>query len=690
MFDSVQLLAVGAVAVIDTALLAALGERRNRQHAPVPVLLMTAGAWLWHVGLFLELLAGNLSSAWAWPVHWLELALMAAGLVLMPGALLHGAWRLARTGYDVGRPPDRRYALAYLPMLLVLAVTARGTTVPAGDLTSMVHLLTPYGIGLTVANVGAAAVFHRVRRRLHLIGARPFFFWLAITLAAQSALVLVALLRTPLAWSGWQRPLALAAALSPVAPALLFAYFVLRYNFMRLALQRSLVYGAVLAGLVLAHQVIFQGATALLDERVRVAGGVVEVLIVAAIVLCYRPWRQRAAESLRYLVGSRIAEVRERARRLAVALSTRAGQPADELLAWFVAEAREVLDVAFVTGWLLDAEGRVLDRRGDPGRLNDRRAAALCHELRAVGVTLCTRGAAPTADVHACLVTAHASLAIAHVHGQVTGLLLVGCHSRNRELSDEEANVLALLVEQLAITLDHGLAQRDRALAERRALESEKLAVLGLLAGSIAHEVKNPLSAIKTIATVLAEDLGPDGPAAEDLRLIVGEVDRLAVTVAGLLDLARPGGTGSGGSVSQAVEGTLRLLRHLARQRGVALEARFDGELPLVRGGEHALREIFINLLANSLDAAGAGGTVTVDCRRDNGHVVAVVRDTGPGLSPDVRGRLFEPFASNKENGTGLGLYAVQRRVRELGGEVACHSSPGPGAAFIVKLPCAS
>src|SRR5271166_1230643 len=98
MFETLQLLAIGAAAVIDTVLLAMLIERRNWRHTPLPVLLLAEGALLWHAGFFAYLLLTGLSGAWAWPLQWATLMAMAGGLLVMPCALLHGACRLAQTG----------------------------------------------------------------------------------------------------------------------------------------------------------------------------------------------------------------------------------------------------------------------------------------------------------------------------------------------------------------------------------------------------------------------------------------------------------------------------------------------------------------------------------------------------------------------------------------------------------------
>src|SRR4051812_12260218 len=99
MFEAGQLLSIGAAAVIDTVLLVGLIERRNWRYAPMPVVALAAGAWLWHAGFFVHLLLANLSDERTWPLQWATAFAMAGGLLLMPCALLHGAWRLARTGY---------------------------------------------------------------------------------------------------------------------------------------------------------------------------------------------------------------------------------------------------------------------------------------------------------------------------------------------------------------------------------------------------------------------------------------------------------------------------------------------------------------------------------------------------------------------------------------------------------------
>jgi len=120
----------------------------------------------------------------------------------------------------------------------------------------------------------------------------------------------------------------------------------------------------------------------------------------------------------------------------------------------------------------------------------------------------------------------------------------------------------------------------------------------------------------------------------------------------------------------------------------VTLDVEIPDRLPAVRADDQALREIFFNLLSNSIEASGQGGRIRVHCHQENGSVVASVSDDGTGIPSAMQAQIFEPFVTTKETGTGLGLYAVSRRLREIGGDIRCDSSPQAGTTFTVRLPC--
>jgi signal transduction histidine kinase len=690
MLADLQLFSFGTAAVLETVLLVAMIERRNRHAVTLWMLFVTLGSWQWHAGLFATSLLAETSGPWLAQLRWLAMTMMAAGLLLIPSALLHGMRRLQLTGLTVAPPPRAVLAICYLPLVAVVPVAVQLRENPsAGFLPQLPGYIVPYIAWSGTVNGLSAISLFRYRQSVAAPRMKQFLAWLGVTLGVSAAVLVIVFLFAVPQWPSAATSLTWFASLLPAGPALLFAYYLIRFQFVPLVLERTLVYGAIVVGLLLLYRLTMQDVTSRLTAQYHVDFGILEGGLALVLILIYQPLRQRIAESLRYLLGTRIATVRGQTRRLSVELSEKAGSQVDELLTWFAAAMIETLDAEFSAGWLLTLGGSPSSRGGKTSVLSDDEVVLLHADLAAAGLTDCSLHEAPTPAAFDTLSQARVSLALRIDHSQIQGLIVVGPLPWHRQPGDEELNSLRLLIEQLGSTVHNSQLLAERQAAEGRAFQSEKLATLGLLAGSLAHEIKNPLSSIKTIATVVSEQLGPENPHHEDLRLILGEIDRLATTTSQLLEFARPPVvSGSHGSVADVVERLARLLRLLARQKQVTLDVQIEDRLPNVRAGEQALREIFFNLLSNSIEATGAGGRVCVECRQENGSVVAAVSDNGPGIPPGLDLRLFDPFVTTKDQGTGLGLYVVSRRVREVGGEIHYDSDPRNGTRFVVRLPC--
>jgi signal transduction histidine kinase len=684
MLETAQLVCLSVAAVVDSAVLVALADRRNRQVARMPLVLMMLGVWLWHVGLLATQVALPVSEALAW----LALLGSCTGALLMPCAMLHAVARLWRTGLARLDRANRWHVAAYLPMLALFSLIGQLQEPDTADLLTPLRGLTlPYLIATSAVNVLASIAFWRLRRRPEHLLVRSLFTCIAVLVLVGTALHWLTLVAIPHAWPEATHAGGLISALWPVLAVLVLAYFMARHDVLELVVDRSIVYAAMLLAMVLVHQIVLQEVNAVLPRAGGTALAVLEVAALAAIILACRPMRRRCAEALRYLMGPTIGRRRASLQRLAIEMSTQAGRPTTEAVTWFAGALRTALDVDFTSGWLLHADGKLMYHWGEPTALDAAGAMRLVRSMEARGLTRCTPRDTTDPATAESLQVAGAALAVTRTFRGTIGLMLLGKHRRNALLTDEEVHAVLLLVEQLAVTLDNGALQAERGAADRRAAQAEKLSALGLLASSIAHEVRNPLSAIKTIAAVLGEDLGPDSPHAEDIRLILGEIDRLTATTNELLDRARPKvATENTRSVTTALSDTWRLLSHRAREQDVQIVWRLHDELPAVRADGQALREIFFNLLANALDAAGRGGSIAVSCTGAADGVVVAISDSGPGIPNELRERLFEPFLTTKIDGTGLGLYAVGRRVRELGGEIACVSEAGRGTTFRVRL----
>ncbi len=220
---------------------------------------------------------------------------------------------------------------------------------------------------------------------------------------------------------------------------------------------------------------------------------------------------------------------------------------------------------------------------------------------------------------------------------------------------------------------------------ERRLSRAENLAAMGRLTATLAHEIKNPLAIIRGSA----ERLGKLEPEARRMAdFVVEESDRLSRTVARYLQFARGEAEASGsGDAVGALEATLALLEGELAARRVALERTVaPGAAPVALDNE-SLKQVYLNLILNALEAMGEGGTLTVSAEERVGSFEVRIGDTGPGMEPDLVRRLGSPFFTTRAQGSGLGLFLTRRLLESAGGGLDIESAPGRGTTCRVRLP---
>jgi two-component system, NtrC family, sensor kinase len=224
---------------------------------------------------------------------------------------------------------------------------------------------------------------------------------------------------------------------------------------------------------------------------------------------------------------------------------------------------------------------------------------------------------------------------------------------------------------------------------------SEKMASIGLLAAGVAHEVNTPLTGISSFTQMLLDGADPSDPRTVLLEKIERQTFRAAKIVNGLLNLSRPGPTGSDRThtdLNAVITDVVSLLEHQFEVGSVKVRRDLSPAPVTVRGIEHQLQQVFLNLFLNARDAMPSGGWLSVTTRVEGGRAIAEVADTGSGIPPEQLSRIYDPFFTTKAigRGTGLGLSITYGIVREHDGQIHVDSAVGQGTRFTVDLPLAA
>src|SRR5437588_346123 len=435
------------------------------------------------------------------------------------------------------------------------------------------------------------------------------------------------------------------ANLGSILPSALLAYYIYRYRFLELIIKESLVVASfaavVLAVYVYGIRTVGDWASAHYGVR----AGVIEAILILALTLLAAPLRGWLERKFRALFERETALYRDVVSRIAAHASQHTRL--DDLLAAIEAQTASALSLRRVKITLNEGSSE----SNSPSEIGYAAAFPVTRENRQLGWLLVDSSeAALTSDVRA---------------------------------------VLEVLAGQIAIAIEDCRLLEENIRLERKVAEGERLAALGQMAATVAHEVKNPLSAIKSIAQVMSEDEALKTQHARDLSLIVGETDRLSKSVTQLLSFASkqpPAAIPS--HAGELIASVVALLRAAASDRQANLSYNVDEDVFLDGVQTAALRDSLSNLILNALQVTPEGGSVVVVSRTETNALTVLVSDTGPGVPAHLLEKIWEPFFTTRQRGTGLGLAIVRKRMQEAGGTVRfIPSANGGGATFELRLP---
>lgn len=607
------------------------------------------------------------------------------GVALLPAALIHahiGFWASLDRYQKLKQRTVRLIGAAlYLPMVFLPYAIYRINT---GDyrpyLLKLRVLLIPYSSWYLLVMIGSALLCWSMKDRLdaNAVRERAFFKRVAVLLVLNGAFefVVVALLRSgPNDWP-W-----ILFILSSLFPIFFVAYHVYRYKLVDVAVKGSLVYAMFAVVFIAVYTYGVRRLDQFLVDRFEITPGVIEVILILGMVSLAGPLMRVFDRVVGKLFATEIGLYRDVVRQVS------SGAEGFGELAALVRYTEETikrgLDVISVRIVPIDATLHQSEKQ-------------LAEKMIA--------WEADIIETDDDLEALDATIAYAlRRESELVGLMLIA--SEPHALTSEKRSILDVLASQVAVEVESCRLIEEKVRLERELSSRERLATLGQMAAQVAHEVKNPLSAIKSIAQVMREEKAL-GDYDQDLGLIVSEIDRLNRTVSQLLAFSRPSHADSQPvRLSDLINATVTFAGSEAKERGVELIVESDCEVTLSGTQAGALREAFSNLVLNAVQATEAGGKVTIEAAvqparaqpagraaaASRAMLVLSVTDTGPGIPAEAQQRVFEPFYSTKSRGTGLGLAIVQRRVVEISGSVELTSpaKDGHGTCFRLVVPIA-
>jgi signal transduction histidine kinase len=587
-------------------------------------------------------------------------------------------WASAQ-GRTLTRTERVRVYLSYIPCLFLIVTVPRLWMGPYQPMiTQLAQFVLPFAVWVVYCLAVVAITELLVARRAASASERRILRTLAGSFFMIGVLILGALGFGLGKGTQAGQYLQIFANLGSLLPSALLAYYIYRYRFLELIIKESLIV-ATFAAMVLA--VYLYGIRRISDwanSRYGLRAGVVEAILILALTLLAAPLRGWLEKRFRALFERETALYRE----VVANVGAHAGRyrRLPELLAFIESQTASALSLR---------RAKIVLRHNQHNKTLPRDNS---HESGWIETLLSRARGAGVTELEDDLAFGEQQYNIAYVlrrEDRDAGLLLI--EASPSALTPDVRAVLEVLAGQVAIAVEDCRLAEENLRLERKVAEGERLAALGQMAATVAHEVKNPLSAIKSIAQVMSEDEGLNRQHARDLSLIVGETDRLSKSVTQLLSFAskRPQAAPPSRS-DDLIKSVNNLFRVEAEERNIRLSCHAEATVELDGVQTAAVRDALSNLVLNALQSTPTGGKVALDFLLEKSEMVFAVSDSGPGIAADVQKRIWEPFFTTKQRGTGLGLAIVRKRMEEAGGTARlAPGQNGQGARFELRLPVA-
>ena len=580
-------------------------------------------------------------------------------LALLPSLLLHTHLVFqARFTKEPSRLHAFREIAVYLPLVAFPWALQDFIATHNSDqsILATTDFAQPFAAWFALSLIVSAFIDWRMMLQAQRAQLRSLFRALIIIFLSIAALILYSYFlvpdfRTALAKGGVLETLLM---LWSTVPCALIGYYIFQYNFLEIAIQRSFGYTFVGVLLLLVYLLCVNSLKEVLQSNYRLPGIVIEDALVLALLGFAQPvkrWIDRAVNALFSLEVSKFETIASRLDNV-----SRSTVEMEKLLRYVEELLTKELN--------LKVAKIVLFSPGHESQTLDPRAAS-----------------SSSGEGFESLVLSTAKGTLGEIRVQ----------SRSGKVSAEQQAALRFLVTQIVAAIENCQMTEGKIRLERDLKDQEKMADLGRIIAAVAHNVKNPLSSIKTIVQLMLEDTEFTQKYDRDLNLISGEIDRLTKRVEDVLKFRTVLPVNV--DLAELLEKMVLLFRPETERRGIRLELELSCRPLTVRGTEEIFSEVFRNFIVNAWDVAPEKSRIGIRAEvLGEGPAKAVsvrIEDEGPGIPPRIRQQIFDPFFSTKAKGAGLGLHIVQRRILDLGGEVECVSpvANGRGTRFEIVLP---
>lgn len=285
------------------------------------------------------------------------------------------------------------------------------------------------------------------------------------------------------------------------------------------------------------------------------------------------------------------------------------------------------------------------------------------------------------------------------IMNQINGTIFLGKKTDGAPFTEQELNLLSILINQATFAIEHASLYEQQTERLKKMYRTDRLATLGELAAGAAHEIRNPLTAIRSTIQYLSKDFSADPVKSKMVTELISEVERINKIVQGLLSFARPSDLNTSDiNIEQLINQTLLLVTNTLRKQNVEVEFEYFTDNTTIQGDAEQLKQVFLNIILNAVEAMGKNPpersrTLIISIEKGtpiNTHsryLIISFEDSGKGIEQKNIENVFNPFFTTKEEGTGLGLAICYGIINRHEGEIEVKSVPDKGTCINIKLP---